>query len=83
MGRIRVLIEERYFDHLPDRIRIRFQGRGAGNGVYRVSDVTVTQRSNQSLNIVKESEVRSIFFEGERSFDVPEVGIITDELEIR
>ena len=81
---MRVLIREEFFALKPiNRISIRFQGRGTGNGVYRISDATLTQRSNQSLNIVKDSEVRSIFCDGERSFDVPEMGIITDELEIR
>ena len=81
---MRILIREDCFKpKSKNRIKILFQGRGPGNGVYRISDATLTQRSNQSLNIVKDSEVKSIYCDKQKSFDVPEEGIITDELEIR
>ena len=65
------------------RISIRFQGRGFGNGVYRVTNATVTLRNENTLNIIGGSEVSGISVQGQKSFDVPEYGIVTDEVEIR
>ena len=62
------------------RISIRFQGRGSGNGVYRVTNATVTLRSGTTLNIIGGNEIS---VQGQRSFDVPEYGIVTDDVEIR
>ena len=65
------------------RISIRFQGRGSGNGAYRVTNAAVTLRNGTSLNIVPGSQVSSLSVQGQRSFEVPEFGAVTDEVSIR
>ena len=81
---MRVLIDDQSLAlDRSGRISIRFQGRGSGNGVYRVTNATVTLRSGTTLNIIGGSEVAGISVQGQRSFDVPEYGIVTDEIVVR
>jgi len=84
MGRMRVLLDDPLKpEHTTGRISIRFQGRGVGNGVYRVINATVSQRNGTSLDIIPESKVTPLTVEGQASFDVPEYGVVTDEIETR
>ena len=61
------------------RISIRFQGRGIANGSYVVSNATVALRLGTTLNIVDGTEV-SLEVKGQNSFEVPEHGVVTDEV---
>ena len=65
-----------------DKIKIRFHGRGEGYGSYRVTRATVAIRSGTSLNIAEGSVAADVTVDGQSSFDVPEYGLITDDVTI-
>ena len=85
IGRFRVLISSKVmkFVNTTNKIKIRFHGRGEGYGSYRVTRATVAIRSGTSLNIAAGSAAADITVDGQSSFDVPEYGIITDDVTIR
>jgi len=81
---MRVLIDDESLQrNQTGRIVIRFQGRGSGNGAYSVSNATVTLRSGNSLNIVEGSDVSPLLVQGRGSFEVPQFGVVTDEVAVR
>ena len=81
---MRVLIDDSALTlNRSRRISVRFQGRGTGNGQYIVSNATVALRRETSLNISRQSEVSVVTVGGQTKFDVPETGLVTDELTIR
>ena len=81
---MRVLIDDQAMSIRSwfDRISVRFQGRGVGNGSYRVSNANVSLRLGTSLNSVQGSAV-TLTVNRETTFEVPEYGVISDEIEFR
>ena len=84
IGRLRVLISSKVMSliNTTDNIKIRFHGRGEGYGSYRVTRATVAIRSGTSLNIAEGSAAADVTVDGQSSFDVPEYGLITDDVTI-
>lgn len=85
IGRLRVLIDSSAMSlaESTNRINVRFHGRGEGNGSYRVNGATAALRSGTSLNIASGTKASVITAGGQASFDVPEYGLISDDVTIR
>jgi len=62
------------------RLRVRFQGRGPGGGAYAVAVAHVGRRSGTTSNVSGASV--SVTVNDQRSFAVPEFGLISDEVDI-
>uniref|UniRef100_H2ZA56 Tyrosinase copper-binding domain-containing protein n=1 Tax=Ciona savignyi TaxID=51511 RepID=H2ZA56_CIOSA len=82
-GVLRVLIDDAAMTLVNlNTIRVRFQGRGPGNGSYGVSSAYVGVRQGNTLNLRPGSNAPPITIAGQSSFTVPETGIISDELNL-